>query len=47
MKKKLFRSKYRKNYSDFKVLTAEEMKDAKAEVIIKEEKPKRKKKVEK
>lgn len=46
MKKKLFRSKYRKNYSDFKVLSAEELKEVKVEVI-KVEKPKRKKKVEK
>lgn len=37
MKKKA----YRKKYSNFKVLSAEELKDAKAEVI-KEEKPKKK-----
>lgn len=42
MKKKVFRKKY----SNFKVLSAEELKDAKVEVI-KVEKPKRKKKVEK
>lgn len=37
MKKKLFRERY----YDFKVLTKEELKEAKAEVIVKEEKPKK------
>ena len=43
MKKKVFRAKYK----NFKVLSKEELKEAKAEVIIREEKPKKKKKAEK
>ena len=41
MKKKVFRERYSKYYSDFKVLDKEELKEAKAEVI-EESKPKRK-----
>lgn len=43
MKKKAFRERY----YDFKELTKEELKEAKAEVIIKEEKPKKEKKAKK
>ena len=40
MKKKVFRERYSKYYSDFKVLDKEELKELKAEVIV--TKPKRK-----
>ena len=42
MKKKVFRKRYEKHIGDFKVLTKEELKDAKAEVVAVKSKGKKK-----